>query len=182
MKLLDPTTRETFECPQAWPNNRRRKKLATIHQQHIKSLGTLAKDYADVHDRITKNTERERREAAQRDPDLALRFTEYSDVTTDAQTRSTLLMCQASLDTRNLPEERRALVESDVDGDFWQEQSLPDCREAVERFQSAYSGGRQDRRVDSRVARDEGSTEETAGAGALEEVEDRVGVEADSEG
>lgn len=171
MELIDPATGQTFECPQGWPTNRRRAKLSEINREHIGTVAALAKEYPKVYE-ISKKPLKERQLASQDDPQLAVQSTEYGEKSKAAAVRSTMRMCQASLETKNLTPERRALVESDVESDFWQEQSVPAMEEAVERFQRAYQRGQRGDQARARVEGDEpAAAEERAASVSGGEVE-----------
>ena len=171
MELIDPIDGKTFECPQGWPSNTRRKVLSRIDEKRAAAVAELVNEYPDVFE-ITKLPEKERGKRTSEDPKLAVRSTEYGSKVTDIMNNAALEVCQASLDTRSLTAERRALIESDVTSEFWQEQSMPAVEEAGDRFRQSYRRGRRPHPVDPNVDGDESATatvEDAAGAGGATE-------------
>ena len=163
MELIDPASGQNFECPQGWPSNTRRKAIAVIDEKRAGSLAALTQEYPDVYE-LSKRPSAEQQKRRGEDPALAVRAVEYGNRVTDVMNRHALAVCQASLDTRTLTPERRALIESDVAAEFWQEQSMPEVEEAGERFRACYSRGRRPNPVDPNVDGDEPAATAVEGA------------------
>lgn len=153
MELIDPATGETFECPQGWPSEKRRKRLADANEKRNDAAAVLAVEYKDAHE-VNQLETAERVRVLQAEPKLAARLVAYSNRVQDVHYRCTRAMCQATLDTRTLTAERRALIESNIDADFWTEQSVPAMEDAVERFQLAYKRGQRGDRTNPPVESD----------------------------
>jgi hypothetical protein len=177
MKLIDPASGQTFECPQGWPSNTRRKAIALIDEKRAASLAALTKEYPEVFELSKLPVEQQQKRRGE-DAELAVKAIEYGNRVTEIMTTHTLAICQASLDTRNLTDERRALVESTVTGEFWQEQPVPDAEESGERFRISYNRGRRSNPVDQNVDSNESATatlEDAAGTGGAPAATAEVG-------
>lgn len=87
--------------------------------------------------------------------ELRVRNQDYDEQRAEVNIRASLRSCQASLTTRQMPVETAQLIDSDVDGPFWQEQSVPAAQEAVTTFSLAYAKRRSGSRGDKAVAGDD---------------------------
>lgn len=146
IELVDPTKHETFTVPQGAPNERRRRELAWIKETRQKETLKLNSEFKDVVDLYHGSAE-QRIKAVSDNPELAERALDYGRRLDMIQSEAVRSSAKASLDTRELAPDRRAMIESNIDSDFWLEQDLPALEEAGETFSASYT----DRRLRGRT-------------------------------
>lgn len=143
MKLVFPNQFDadgnpvTFKVAFAWPSATIRKRLRAAELAETQALTKQAEadpELLELMADLSKDGIQKRIDAINKNPALAVKMEQWRNQQNDLRETKVLTQLRAICSLGGLTEDQRVLIQSDIDSEFWQSQSIPTAELAVLTF------------------------------------------------